>query len=145
MVTSISIQVKQTFLPSAPHWRNLVCRPLIHLHPDKPMNPKYRSVVRSCNPGIEKITVSRCDTLQGTKISHLWKRKIIFKYVLGRDMLVPRKVILNHFNSLAKAILKDTGSGTLFFRVRWKDGQTNSIRNGETKNHQVQKWVLNQK
>ena len=32
-------------------------------------------------------------SLQETNISHLWKRRIIFKSVLGRDMLVPRRVI----------------------------------------------------
>ena len=31
-------------------------------------------------------------TLQGTNISHLGKRKIIFKSALGWDMLVPRRV-----------------------------------------------------
>jgi len=31
-------------------------------------------------------------TLQGTNISHLGKRKIIFKNALVRDMLVPRRV-----------------------------------------------------
>ena len=36
------------------------------------------------------------DTLQGTDtyISNLWKIKILFKSVFGRDMLVPRRVIL---------------------------------------------------
>ena len=33
-----------------------------------------------------------CDSLQGTNISHLGKRKIIFKYTLGGDMLVPWRV-----------------------------------------------------
>ena len=32
-------------------------------------------------------------TLQGTNISHLGKRKIIFKSALGRDILVPRRNI----------------------------------------------------
>ena len=32
-------------------------------------------------------------TLQGTKISHLGKRKIIFKSALSGDMLVPRRVL----------------------------------------------------
>ena len=34
------------------------------------------------------------NTLQGTNISHLWKRKTIIKSVLGWDMLVPRRVFL---------------------------------------------------
>ena len=32
--------------------------------------------------------------LQGINISHLGKRKLIFKTALGRDMLVPRRVFL---------------------------------------------------
>ena len=35
-------------------------------------------------------------TLQGTNISHLEKRKIIFKSALGWDMLVPWRVIKKH-------------------------------------------------
>ena len=31
-------------------------------------------------------------TLQETNISHLWKRKIIFKSALGWDMLIPWRV-----------------------------------------------------
>ena len=34
------------------------------------------------------------DTLQGTNISHLGKRKIIFKMPLKGDMLVPRRVVV---------------------------------------------------
>ena len=34
-----------------------------------------------------------CLTLQQTNLSHLRKRKIIFKSVLGGDMLVPRRVV----------------------------------------------------
>ena len=33
-------------------------------------------------------------TLQGTNISHLGKRKIMFNSGLGEDMLVPRRVLL---------------------------------------------------
>jgi len=33
-------------------------------------------------------------TLQGINISHLGKRKLIFKTALERDMLVPRRVFL---------------------------------------------------
>ena len=33
-------------------------------------------------------------TLQGTNISHLGKRKIVFKSALGGDMLVPRIVYI---------------------------------------------------
>ena len=36
-------------------------------------------------------------TLQGTNISHLGKRKIIFESALGWDMLVPRRVHLNAY------------------------------------------------
>ena len=36
-------------------------------------------------------------TLQGINISHLGKRKLIFKTVLERDMLVPRRVIFSFF------------------------------------------------
>ncbi len=36
----------------------------------------------------------KCHTLQGTNISHLGKRKIIFKSALVGDMLVPRRVYL---------------------------------------------------
>ena len=35
----------------------------------------------------------------GTNISHLGKRKIIFKSALGRNMLVPRRVIFTQFHS----------------------------------------------
>jgi len=34
-------------------------------------------------------------TLQGINISHLGKRKLIFKTALERDMLVPRRVFLH--------------------------------------------------
>ena len=34
-------------------------------------------------------------TLQGTNISHLGKRKIIFKSALGWDMLISKRVIIN--------------------------------------------------
>ena len=44
-------------------------------------------VVRRCISGFED-----GDTLQGTNISHLGKRKIIFKSALVGDMLVPRRV-----------------------------------------------------
>ena len=54
------------------------------------------------NRKFEFLLVSRCqqkgvsywdwDTLQETNISHLWKRKIIFKIAISRDMLVPRRV-----------------------------------------------------
>ena len=36
--------------------------------------------------------VLRKTTLQGTNISHLGKRKIVFQSALGGDMLVPRRV-----------------------------------------------------
>jgi len=42
------------------------------------------------------------NTLHGTNISHLGKRKIIFKYTLGGDMLVPRRVIINQNNHQSK-------------------------------------------
>ena len=54
---------------------------------------------RSCNwKKIQTIV----NTLQGTNISHLRKRKIIFKYTLGGDMLVPRRVIINQNNHQPK-------------------------------------------
>jgi len=49
----------------------------------------FAANLRDC---IGKVTRMKITTLYGTNISHLGKRKIIFKSALVRDMLVPRRV-----------------------------------------------------
>ena len=49
--------------------------------------------VQNENPGCRTCRIML--TLQGINISHLGKRKLIFKTALERDMLVPRRVVLN--------------------------------------------------
>ena len=44
------------------------------------------------NRGIQRLKYVQINPLQGTNISHLEKRKIIFKMALKGDMLVPRRV-----------------------------------------------------
>ena len=53
--------------------------------------------------------------IQGTNISHLDKRKIIFKHALGGDMFVPSKVGFCLFNPAVyrERLVKDA------FRGRW--------------------------
>ena len=66
---------------------------------------------------------SKCEqlqnTLQGTNISHLWKRKIIFKSASGGDMLVPRRV----FECLLVHL------GYTYYRRLWKhEGETMKLK-----------------
>ena len=51
----------------------------------------HQGQVRVISPNLP----TRLLNLQGTKISHLRKRKLIFKHILG-DMLVPRMVEGTH-------------------------------------------------
>ncbi len=53
------------------------------------------------------VRLTKASTLQGTNISHLGKRKIIFKHALGGDMLVPSLKDLHCGESL---LLLDLGN-----------------------------------